>query len=361
MWERLSEKLIYLGMPVVFAYHLLCGNVFLNTSVEEATGFERVGNFFLAPTQYLLNGKNFIRVNGVYQLQQRFNYDNHLIVKSTASILSLPVSLPLGSLLKGISYLSDASFSRHQKVLTFLNSQKVTSHVDYYQTLGLRVKTLVHEKLDPPQFQRKPGEEKVLSLERELLSEVTKILTNNKIPHWADCGTCLGAYRYGGAIPWDNDVDLGILAPDFDNVIHALNALDKKKYHVQDWSNRCLPKTYIRVYIRENRNYLDIYHFAINPELKQIASIVSNEGSAFLPKSWKIRERRTACPSAYETVFPLRKGVFDGVEIYMPNQTKKYLQERYGENINPAKIYNEASGKYENDTTHPYWELPYSR
>lgn len=64
-------------------------------------------------------------------------------------------------------------------------------------------------------------------------------------------------------------------------------------------------------------------------------------------------------PSAYETVFPLKKALFDGIEVYVPNQTKKYLQERYGENISPVKIYNEITGEYEKDLSHPYWQLPY--
>ncbi len=359
MVDKLINLIMYMGMPVTLVYHLLCGNVFLNTAAEDAVGFEKMGNFILSPVQYLLNGKIALIEEGHYRLEQRFDYHNHLPLKSTLSVLSLPVTLPVGSLLKGIGYLSNAGQRHHLGIIGALESTVVHPNLEYYRSLGLVIVDDETINLEPPEHKRRPGEEKALHLEKELLAQVVQIFNENQIPYWVDCGTCLGAYRYGGAIPWDNDVDVAVLHYDFDNVLHALNKLDKTKYHVQDWSNRCRPKTYIRVYIRENRNHLDIYHFAVDTEKKTVNSILSNEISEFMTEAWKIRERRFTVPSAYETIFPLRKAKFDGIEVYVPNQTKKYLQERYGENIGPAKIYNETSGEYEKDLTHPYWQDPY--
>jgi lipopolysaccharide cholinephosphotransferase len=50
-----------------------------------------------------------------------------------------------------------------------------------------------------------------------------KILTRHGIPYFITCGTLLGAERDGGLIPWDNDIDLGIMADDW-NKIYALKA-----------------------------------------------------------------------------------------------------------------------------------------
>jgi hypothetical protein len=138
-----------------------------------------------------------------------------------------------------------------------------------------------------------------------------------------------------------------------------LQKLDPKKYQVQDWSNRGLPGSYIRVYIKENRNHIDIYHFSINEQNKTISSILSNEESPFMVESWKIRERRFKVPTPFDTVFPLKKASFDGIEVWVPNKTESYLQLRYGQNIGPIKVYNEESGWYEKDLSHPYWQLPY--
>lgn len=358
MFDKITQGVIYAGLPIVAAYHLVCSNVFLNTAAEDAIGFEKAGNMVLAPVQFLLAGKNAVVEKGKYQLEQRFEYHDHLPLKSTAAVFSLPLSLPLGSLLKGIGYFSAETRTRHHKIATAVDSTEVLPKLDYYQSLGLAVHEL-DSILEPPAHKRRPGDENNLQQEKALMREMVRLFKANHIPFWVDCGTCLGAYRYGGAIPWDGDIDFAVLLPDFDNVMHALNGLDKSKYHVQDWSNRCRPKTYIRVYIRENHNFIDIYHFAIDPKNKTLTYVLSNEISEFMADSWKVRERRFTVSSSYDTIFPLRKADFDGIEVYVPNQTKKYLQERYGENIGPVRVFNEVSGNYEKDLNHPYWQLPH--
>ena len=90
-----------------------------------------------------------------------------------------------------------------------------------------------------------------------------------------------------------------------------------------------------------------------------ISSIVSNIDCVFLPESWKIRERRFAIDTPFDVVFPLKKAEFDGIEVFVPAKTKEYLQLRYGENIEPVKLFNEKSGQYEKDLSHPYWQRSY--
>jgi hypothetical protein len=357
VWDKLVFKLIYWGLPVVTVYHHLCGNVFLNTAASDASGLEKAGNMMLAPVQFLMAGKVAILDEGKYRLEQKFDYNKTLILKSTTAILSIPISLPVGSLLKGIGYFSRETRQRHGAIAHAFTSPDVKSNLAYYKSVGIALHDSV-EALEPPAYGRRPGEESNLLLEKDLLREITKLFKESSIPFWLDCGTCLGAYRYGGAIPWDGDIDLAVLSPDFDNIVHVLQKLDSQKYHVQDWSNRCRPKTYIRVYIKENHNYIDLYHFGIDPKMKRVASILSYEHSAFMVESWKVRERRFTVPSSFDTVFPLKKANFDGIEVYVPNNTKKYLQERYGDNISPARIYNDVTGEYEKDLSHPYWQLP---
>src|SRR3954451_3168740 len=52
----------------------------------------------------------------------------------------------------------------------------------------------------------------------ELAVFVDELLTRHGIVHWLDYGTLLGAVRGGELIPWDEDVDFGILARDVDAV-----------------------------------------------------------------------------------------------------------------------------------------------
>ncbi len=355
MWDQLVKWITYFGMPVVAAYHLVLGNVFIDTAAQDATGFEKAGNMVLTPVYYLLCGKIALPENGNYRLVQSFDYNQALVLKSTLSLITLPVSVPLGYVLKGIGYLSETTRERHHKIVEAANSREVRPNIELYKKLGIPLSS-TYETLGPPQHFRRPGEENKLACEKALLKEIVRIFERHRILYWLDCGTCLGAYRYGGAIPWDKDVDIAILMPDFQNAFNALKELDAAKYQVQDWSHRCHPKTYLRVYIKENRNHIDVYHYTIDPENKTLTYFVSFRDSNFMTTAWKTYESRFTKPSAYETIFPLRKAQFDGIEVCVPNKTKLYLQERYGENIGPIKIYNETTGEYEKDLSHPYWK-----
>jgi len=45
----------------------------------------------------------------------------------------------------------------------------------------------------------------------ETLKEIKHILDDVGVKYWLDFGTLLGAVRDGKFIPWDTDIDLGML------------------------------------------------------------------------------------------------------------------------------------------------------
>jgi lipopolysaccharide cholinephosphotransferase len=53
--------------------------------------------------------------------------------------------------------------------------------------------------------------------------EVAKILKGNNIDYYANGGTCLGAVRHNGFIPWDDDLDIAVPIEQFDYMIDVLN------------------------------------------------------------------------------------------------------------------------------------------
>jgi lipopolysaccharide cholinephosphotransferase len=56
----------------------------------------------------------------------------------------------------------------------------------------------------------------------DILIEVDKICRKHDIPYWIDGGTCLGAVRHGGFIPWDDDLDIGLMRKDFKRLCKIL-------------------------------------------------------------------------------------------------------------------------------------------
>lgn len=359
LWDLLVDTMIVLFMPLVCSYFSISGNLFYNVSIRHADGLEQVGNTLLTPLQYLLDGREAVeKPDGSWEFVQRFDYKQGFWFKTAASLFSLPSSVFFGTMVKGLSFFSEETRNRYAALESARNSTKIYPHLEEYRKLGLGVDEI--GALQAPQgYQRRPGDENVLAAEKQALRDITALLNEAKILWWVDCGTCLGAYRYGGAIPWDEDVDIAVLLNDFQNVRNILNKLDRKKYLVQDWSTRDFPDSFIKVYIRETRVGIDIYHFSIAPETRELRYVFSLENTLFFPEWFKIREGRFKAPVAFDTVFPLKKALFDGIEVFIPNDTKKYLQRCYGENLAPVKVYDPKTGCYEKDLSHPYWQKAY--
>ena len=70
---------------------------------------------------------------------------------------------------------------------------------------------------------RKINVEELKQTQLEILDVVAKFCEENQINYWIDCGTLLGAIRHKGYIPWDDDIDVGMLRPDYDKFMKLFN------------------------------------------------------------------------------------------------------------------------------------------
>ena len=59
--------------------------------------------------------------------------------------------------------------------------------------------------------------------ELKMLQLVEKVCNENDINYFLIFGSALGAVRHKGFIPWDDDIDIGMLRKDFDNFIDVLD------------------------------------------------------------------------------------------------------------------------------------------
>jgi len=72
----------------------------------------------------------------------------------------------------------------------------------------------------------------------QLLKVIDIVCRKKRIPYWAFYGVALGAYRHGGAIPWDDDGDILIKERDITKLVSALGEFQKFNRNItMNWSH----------------------------------------------------------------------------------------------------------------------------
>lgn len=75
---------------------------------------------------------------------------------------------------------------------------------------------------------------KMHGLHLMLADELKRICEKNNIKYFLLAGSMLGSVRHKGFIPWDDDMDFGMLRPEYEKFLKCcLSDLDKEKFYLQ--------------------------------------------------------------------------------------------------------------------------------
>ena len=71
-------------------------------------------------------------------------------------------------------------------------------------------------------------ESELREIQMDMASFVDEICRKHNLEYSLGGGTLLGAIRHGGYIPWDDDIDLGMLRPDYDRFMATFNGYNPR-------------------------------------------------------------------------------------------------------------------------------------
>ena len=212
-----------------------------------------------------------------------------------------------------------------------------------------------------------------------MLGAFDKICTENNIEYWLDYGALIGAVRHGRCIPWDDDIDVGMMREDVYRVADILEQnTDYKveiKYAKQDGYIRYvrfMPRwegvpCFIDIFIYDKCAECDEQSWQKHNNIR--AKIVARSREVFetvekLPAvardkavsdmldSMLLEEQNELNPSrdgknilwaadnftyprkniiAADTMYPLKRVKFGNVTCFIPNDAEKRLSELYGD------------------------------
>lgn len=78
---------------------------------------------------------------------------------------------------------------------------------------------------------------KLRKVQMSMLEEFDRICTKYGLHYFLDSGTALGAVRHGGFIPWDDDVDLGMMRDDYESFLKIAPCELSDQYELQTREN----------------------------------------------------------------------------------------------------------------------------
>lgn len=176
------------------------------------------------------------------------------------------------------------------------------------------------------------------AIAERMLYQVASMLDRCKIDYWLEGGTLLGIRRENRLLPWDNDIDLSIMANQVPKLNDLFTALKGASYRVRtrhfEQTNDYFNQGDIRlIKIREKK----WFGFVKGKVCLEIFVKYPKDDFCY----WEIADKTKRVPGKYyQTLKTIR---YDEYDYSIPELTDEYLSYRYGDWQIPVKNWNTAT------------------
>lgn len=165
-----------------------------------------------------------------------------------------------------------------------------------------------------------------------IFKKFIQIMNEKNITWWCVDGTLLGAIRHKGFIPWDNDIDVGIMYKDYSKLME-LTKLNLGNFKIKKVSIG------FRMTIQNIQYpFVDIFvnDYDDDKNIKYCTPILNN-----------IKTFYYGTPNGYYSdneLFPLKIVKFENLTVYIPNKSEDILYRKYGKKcLKVGKVYKHTS------------------
>ncbi len=156
----------------------------------------------------------------------------------------------------------------------------------------------------------------------DMLNDLVSVLNKYNIKYWLDYGTLLGAVRHKGFIPWDDDLDIGVLHSDRKLILESVKSELSDKYSIYYFGEHDKFLKFEKYY-GNNKVSIDLFPY------KSINKIMETK---FFPEGVVYNN-----PFPEDAIFPLKILTFESTEYSVPNKFNLYLKKNYGEYMSLPK------------------------
>lgn len=101
--------------------------------------------------------------------------------------------------------------------------------------------------------------QKLHQIELSILDEIIRICELNHLTYFSVGGTTLGAIRHNGFIPWDDDIDIGMLRDDYEQFLKIAPTQLKSGYVLQHFSTEKNMPTYFAKVRKDGTEFVENY------------------------------------------------------------------------------------------------------